>query len=95
MIDLATAVYEAVEPIIIWKTLYNGLEPGLNGQESHVGISSQPASRARLISQSSELFPWLLTSVRQHDEEVLSLHIPVMLDSLLDYLIVSDLSAVS
>jgi hypothetical protein len=36
MLDTASAVYEAVEPLIIWKTLYNGLKAGPDGQSSHV-----------------------------------------------------------
>jgi hypothetical protein len=36
MLDTATAVYEAVEPLIIWKTLYNGLKLGADGQRPHV-----------------------------------------------------------
>jgi len=36
MLDTATAVYEAVEPLIIWKTLYNGLKAAPHGQRSQV-----------------------------------------------------------
>jgi hypothetical protein len=42
MLDTATAVYEAVEPLIIWKTLYNGLKAGPDIQGSHVSPVDRP-----------------------------------------------------
>ena len=45
MLDTATAVYEAVEPLIIWKTLYSGLSAGPDGKGPHVSPFSNIIKR--------------------------------------------------
>ena len=88
MLDTATAVYEAVEPLIIWKILFTGLKAAPDDQGSHVSPIA-PLQKAALTVKPSELFAWVLSSIRQHEEEVVSLHIPIVLDSILDDLGVS------
>jgi hypothetical protein len=39
MLDTATAVYEAVEPIIIWKTLFGSLKAGLDSPDAQVRLN--------------------------------------------------------
>ena len=48
MLDTATAVYEAVEPLIIWKTLYNRLKAGSGGLGSQVSHSNNRSKLAGL-----------------------------------------------
>jgi hypothetical protein len=50
MLDTATAVYEAVEPLIIWKTSYNGLKAESDGQGSTVRPFNNRIHIAQLTS---------------------------------------------
>ena len=51
MLDTATAVYEAVEPLIIWKTLYTGLKAGPGDQGSQVSpYSTAPKGRTDCLA---------------------------------------------
>jgi hypothetical protein len=88
MLDTATAVYEAVEPLVIWRTLFEQLKAGMEQENGQVGLPNVRSER-QLIWQPSELFSWLLSSIRQHEEEIVSLHIPIVLNSLLEHMIVS------
>ncbi|OCF39597.1 hypothetical protein I317_06612 [Kwoniella heveanensis CBS 569] len=67
VIGTALAVYEAIEPVVTWKLLFTSVQAELEAKESGA----------------IELVQWLLGSVPQHDEEVNSVHIPVMLDQVL------------
>ncbi|OCF74855.1 hypothetical protein I204_03697 [Kwoniella mangroviensis CBS 8886] len=73
VIGTALAVYEAIEPIIVWKLLYASVEAELDARESN-GI---------------QLVQWLISAVPQHDEEVNSVHIPVLLDLILSAIAVN------
>lgn len=57
----ASAVYDAVEPIIVWRALYAALEE----------------------HQDDVMLRWIVTTLPQKDEEVTAVHLPVMLDHLL------------
>ena len=50
MLDTATAVYEAVEPIIVWKALLDGFQMGIDGQNPHVSLPSDDESGPELTS---------------------------------------------
>nr|XP_018264586.1 uncharacterized protein I303_02758 [Kwoniella dejecticola CBS 10117]OBR86744.1 hypothetical protein I303_02758 [Kwoniella dejecticola CBS 10117] len=65
VIGTALAVYEAIEPIVVWRLLHMAVQAELGAKES----------------DAIDLVQWLLASVPQHDEEVTSVHIPVMLES--------------
>lgn len=72
---MASALYEAVEPSIIWKSLYYRVEERfVQGNKSDVALVS-----------------WLLDNVPQKDEEITALHLPLLLDRILELIEVSDL----
>lgn len=68
MLDTATAVYEAVEPIVVWRAMFATLDQ---------------------IRPDAPLLSWVISSLPQQDNEVLALHIPVVLNHLLDQQVVS------
>ncbi|WVQ78778.1 hypothetical protein IAT38_000869 [Cryptococcus sp. DSM 104549] len=81
VIDTASAVYEAIEPMVIWKVLHKSVEEQHGGDRSNVSHKeSNLADR-----QAVDLVPWLLDNVPQPDEEVYSVHIPLMLDTVLSF----------
>lgn len=72
---MASALYEAVEPSIIWKSLYYRVEERfVRGNKGDVALVS-----------------WLLDNVPQKDEEITALHLPLLLDRILELIEVSDL----
>lgn len=72
---MASALYEAVEPSIIWKELRRSVEERIiRGNKGDVALVS-----------------WLLDNVPQKDEEIAALHLPLLLDRILELIEVSDL----
>lgn len=72
---MASALYEAVEPSIIWKALYYSVEERIvQGNKGDVALVS-----------------WLLDNVPQKDEEIAALHLPLLLDRILELIEVRDL----
>lgn len=70
---MASALYEAMEPSIIWKELYHSVEERiLRGNKGDVALVS-----------------WLLDNVPQKDEEIAALHLPLLLDRILELIQVS------
>ncbi|EAL17745.1 hypothetical protein CNBL2580 [Cryptococcus deneoformans B-3501A] len=66
--NMASALYEAMEPSIIWKELYHSVEERiLRGNKGDVALVS-----------------WLLDNVPQKDEEIAALHLPLLLDRILE-----------
>jgi len=57
----ASAVYDAVEPIIVWREMFSALEE----------------------KQDDTMLRWIITALPQKDEEIAAVHIPVVLDHLL------------
>ncbi|BEI90230.1 uncharacterized protein CcaverHIS019_0303000 [Cutaneotrichosporon cavernicola] len=58
----ASAVYEAIEPSVLWRHLYKGVEADMDeGRLTHV-----------------KLVFWLLTTLPQQDEETITVHVPLM-----------------
>lgn len=58
----ASAVYEAIEPSVLWKHLYEGVEGDMEeGRLTHI-----------------KLVLWLLTTISHHDEETTTVHAPLM-----------------
>ncbi|KAK4687443.1 hypothetical protein P7C73_g2673, partial [Tremellales sp. Uapishka_1] len=78
-INTASAVYEAVEPIILWRFLYNAVTEELNGNVSDVRLSKKETANGQGIEMTS----WLLESIPQHDQEVNCIHAPAMLYGIL------------
>ncbi|WVQ73679.1 hypothetical protein IAR50_003259 [Cryptococcus sp. DSM 104548] len=66
--DTASALYDAVEPTVIWKDLSAAVMDEVSGGEAH----------------DLELILWLLSNVPHSDEEVTHIHIPSLLQSLLE-----------
>lgn len=81
MIDTATAVYEAVEPIIVWRAMFTSLVSAEADQKHVSRPSGIPIEE--LIGQGDSLLSWVITSLRQQDEELLSLHVPITMEYLL------------
>lgn len=72
---MASALYEAMEPSIIWKELHRSVEERImRGNKGDVALVS-----------------WLLDNVPQKDEEIAALHLPLLLDRILELIEVSDL----
>ncbi|ODO06352.1 hypothetical protein L198_01584 [Cryptococcus wingfieldii CBS 7118] len=65
--DTASALYDAVEPTVIWKDLSTAVIDEVSGGEAH----------------DLELILWLLRNVPQTDEEVTNIHVPSLLQCLL------------
>nr|XP_031863087.1 uncharacterized protein CI109_001565 [Kwoniella shandongensis]KAA5530159.1 hypothetical protein CI109_001565 [Kwoniella shandongensis] len=63
----AAAVYEAVEPVVIWKELHSSVLDELNSKGSGA----------------IELVRWIVASIPQTDEEINSVHVPIVLDTVL------------
>lgn len=66
-------MYEAVEPIVIWRSLFTVMRDELD-KESAPGIG---------------LIEWTLAAIPQHDEEVVQTHAPVLGEWLLEAALVS------
>lgn len=59
---------------MLWKHLYKGVEEDIeNGQ---LAVSS--SSTRSLTRQHIKLVLWLLTAIPQHDEETMTVHVPLM-----------------
>ena len=56
----ASAIYDAIEPIIIWRTFFHALE-----------------------RHDTSLLRWTLAYIPQKDDEVFGIHIPIVLDHIL------------
>ncbi|KIR58136.1 hypothetical protein I314_06101 [Cryptococcus bacillisporus CA1873] len=75
--SMASALYEAVEPSIIWKALYYSVEERIvQGNKGDVALVS-----------------WLLDNVPQKDEEIAALHLPLLLDRILELIECDNIAA--
>lgn len=75
--NMASALYEAMEPSIIWKELYHSVEERiLRGNKGDVALVS-----------------WLLDNVPQKDEEIAALHLPLLLDRILELIQCDNIAA--
>ncbi|KAL0242321.1 hypothetical protein I308_105950 [Cryptococcus tetragattii IND107] len=75
--SMANALYEAVEPSIIWKALYYLVEERIvQGNKGDVALVS-----------------WLLDNVPQKDEEIAALHLPLLLDRILELIECDNIAA--
>jgi len=64
---LAPAVYEAMEPSVLWKKLYYAIDKELEGGGT----------------KHLQLLHWLLTAIPQHDDETIKVHVPILLARIL------------
>jgi hypothetical protein len=78
MLDTATAVYEAVEPIVIWRAMFAALQRSSDG-EKEASLTCSISWGTRAYHHLQPLLSWVVTSLRQRDDEVLALHMPVVL----------------
>jgi hypothetical protein len=68
VVALASAVYEAVEPSLLWKRMHADIDKELaDGGTKHL-----------------RFLLWVLTAIPQHDDEATKVHIPIMLERILD-----------
>jgi len=72
-VAIAKAMYEAIEPLVIWRALFSDLR----------------ADSAGTAHDSAQLLQWILEFIPQEDEEIKCVHAPVVLHYMLNELPVS------
>lgn len=68
-------MYESIEPSVLWKKIYEGVDKELVNGDTNVSCASTAGLTHKLLN----LTLWLVTAIPQHDEETATVHAPLLL----------------